>query len=115
MELRRAEVADLRRAAGLLASEVVGREAEQDEALALVVFVELLEALVLRREAALGRHVDHQHHLALVGRERLRLALEGVGGEIVEATDAWALVGMARPMAKRERPARLENLMRAGF
>lgn len=46
--------------AGLLAAKLVAREAEDDEALVLVLLVELFEAGVLRGEAALGGGVDDQ-------------------------------------------------------
>jgi hypothetical protein len=80
-----AELLDLLLAAWLLAAELVAREAEHLEALAVQLAVELLEALVLRREAALACRVDDQEHLALVARELDRLAVDVVDGDVVEA------------------------------
>ena len=72
------KVGDLLVRAGLLAAEVVRREAEDHEAAVLVPPVQRLEPLVLRRVAALARRIDDQQHLARVLAERLRLLEQGV-------------------------------------
>ncbi len=59
-----AEGGDLGVGAGLLAGEVVGREAEDDEAAVLVLLIEGFEGGVLRGEAALGGDVDEQKDAA---------------------------------------------------
>lgn len=77
VEAGQAEGLDLGIAAGLLAAELVAGEAEDDKVLgvlALEVGPELLEALVLRGEAALGGCVDDEDDLALVVGERNLLA-----------------------------------------
>lgn len=63
-----AEVLDVVVGAGLLAAELVAGEAEDLEVRVLGgdVLVELLEALVLRGEAALGRRVDDEDDAVLV-------------------------------------------------
>lgn len=79
-----AELADLLVRAALLVAELVAGEPDDLEALVVVALVELLELLVLRREAALGRDVDDEHHLAfqLLEGEGLAGAVEGC--EVVE-------------------------------
>ena len=59
-----------------MAAEVVAGEAEHGESLGLVLAVDRLEFLVLLGQAALGCHVDHQQHLALVVAESGRLAVD---------------------------------------
>lgn len=63
---RRAEGPDLLGGAGLLAAELVAGHAEHGEAAVAVLLLEVLQARVLRGQAALGRHVHQQHRLALV-------------------------------------------------
>ena len=79
-----AELADLLLGAGLLAAELVAREAEHDEALVVQVLVERLEALVLGGEAAGARRVDDEDDLAGVVGEVALLAGQGRGGEVGE-------------------------------
>src|SRR6185369_9670930 len=62
--------------AGFLAAEVVGRESEDDQALVLLVGVELLKVLVLRGIAALARDVHDDDDLALVVLEVLLLPVD---------------------------------------
>jgi hypothetical protein len=71
--------------ARFLGSEIVGREAEDDEALVLVLFVRCLESAVLRGVAALAGHVDDQNHFAFVVGERRGSAVDGVEGEGVDS------------------------------
>ena len=66
-EVRLAELGDLLVRARLLPGDVVGGEAEQDEAVVAPVAVELLEPLELRRVAALRGGVDDEDDLAAVG------------------------------------------------
>lgn len=91
-----AEALDVVVGAGLLGAELVAREAQDDKVVAVLgphVLVQLLQARVLRREAALGRRVDHQHHLALVvGEGDLGAALCG-GGVTV---NVWGLTDYLR-------------------
>lgn len=73
-----AEALDVVVGAGLLAAELVAGEAQDDEVvgvLLLDVLVQLLQAGVLRGEAALGGGVDDEHHLALVVVQGVLLAL----------------------------------------
>lgn len=74
-----AELLNFRIGAGLLATEVVGGEAEDDEALVFVFFVEGLEAGVLRGVAALAGDVDDQQDFAFVGGEGFGLAVDAIG------------------------------------
>lgn len=79
-----AEVLDLVVGAGLLAAKLVTGEAEYDKVVAVLlldVLVELLEAGVLRGEAALGGGVDDEDDLALVVGEGDLLAALCFGGE----------------------------------
>ena len=59
-----AEGGDLLIGAGLLTGEVVGREAEDEEAAIFVLLVESFEGGVLRGEAALGGDVHDEENLA---------------------------------------------------
>src|SRR6185312_2019210 len=78
-----AETRDFLFVAGLLRAELVAGEAQHLEALAMEFFVEGLETLVLRREAALARRVDDQHDLVAIAVELDGLAVNVVDGEIV--------------------------------
>lgn len=80
-----AEVLDVVVASGLLAAELVAGEAEDLELRVLGgdVLVQLLEALVLRGEAAFGGRVDDEDDAALVVGERDLLArFWGVLGDV---------------------------------
>src|SRR4029077_7222521 len=80
-----AELADLALAARLLVAKLVAGKAQHLEAAAVERFVQLLEALILRREPALARRVDDQHHLAAIIAERDVLALQSLRVKIVNA------------------------------
>src|SRR5262249_42871210 len=75
---------DLAFGPGLLAAELVAREAEHDEAASLVLLVELLEAAVMWREPALRSDVHDEGDLARIVAERLLLAVDRGGGEVVQ-------------------------------
>src|SRR5258706_5968840 len=62
--VHRAELADLLRRAGLLLAELVAREPGHSEPALGQLVVEPLHALVLRRQPALGCHVDDQYRRA---------------------------------------------------
>ena len=62
--LGRAELGDLLVGAGLLTGEVIGGEAEDDEATVLVLLVEVFEGGVLRGESALGGDIDEEKDFA---------------------------------------------------
>src|SRR6516162_5510297 len=82
--MRVTELLDLRLAARLLRAEVVGGESENDQAPILVLAPQLLEARVLRREAAFGGGVHDQQHLALVVGEALGPAVDGGCGDVMQ-------------------------------
>src|SRR4051794_13852983 len=88
-----AERADLVVAAGVLAAELVAGEAQHDQALVGVLLVELLQPLELGREATLGGRVDHERHLARVGREGLLLTGDRGGAEVAQGRHAGLLLG----------------------
>lgn len=72
-----AEGLDLLRRAGFLRAELVAGEAEDDEVIAVLgldVLVQLLQAGVLRGEAAFGGGVDDEDDFAFVVRQRYLLA-----------------------------------------
>jgi hypothetical protein len=74
-----AELLDLVVGAGVLAAELVAGEAEDGEVVRVLLLdglVQALEALELRREAALGGGVDDEDDLALEG-------VEGEGGALL--------------------------------
>src|SRR5690606_22625607 len=66
----------------LLLAELVAGEPEHHQPAFAVLAPQLLQAGVLRREAALGSDVDDQQHLARVLRQRQRLAVDRGGGKV---------------------------------
>ena len=81
-----AELLNFLFAARLLPGKLVARKAKHVEALVLVILVEVLQGLVLRREATLGGNVDHQHHLALERCEGQLPAVQCVQFQVVKCT-----------------------------
>jgi hypothetical protein len=77
----------------LLSAEVVGRDADDDEALILVLLVERLQTGVLRSESALAGDVDDQHDLAFEFGKRDRLAVDAVESELVDGAGCWETHG----------------------
>src|SRR6266567_2774425 len=71
---QRAELADVLGRAGLLAAELIARESGHREASLGEPVVQSLQARVLRRQAALRRHVDDQYGRSGVVAEGGRLA-----------------------------------------
>ena len=84
----------------LLAGKLHAGEAEDDEALVLVLGVQGLQAGVLRGEAALRRDVDDEHDLALELLEVERLVLDVLGLKLVERVGQASL---ERLLARRPR------------
>src|SRR5215472_5149121 len=82
--LPRAESLDFGIRAGLLGSEVVRREAKDDESLIFVLFVDRFQCAVLWCEAALAGDVYDEHDLALVVAQRGRLAINRIESETVK-------------------------------
>ena len=79
-----AEGLDLVVGAGLLGAEVVGGEAEDDEAGVFEAGVELFEGVVLLGEAALGGDVDDEEDFAAVVGEGGGFAGDALDGDVVE-------------------------------
>jgi hypothetical protein len=79
-----AERFDLFVATGLLVAELIAWKAEDFQAFAVVFRVEALQALVLRREAALAGGVDDEQDLAAIVTETLVVAVVEFGGEVVD-------------------------------
>jgi hypothetical protein len=77
---------------GFLGHEVVGRDADDDQAAVLVFLVEGFEAGVLRGESAFAGDVDEQDDFAAVTFQANLLAVDGSHGEVV---DAFRLRGQA--------------------
>jgi hypothetical protein len=72
--------------------ELVAREAQHHEAVAGVLLVELLQALVVRGEAAPGGDVHDEGDLAAVVPEGAIVSVEGLLAEIVERGGGHASV-----------------------
>src|ERR1700723_182107 len=83
--LRLAESLDFLIGAGFLAAEIIGGEAEDDEALVLKFFVGGFEGAVLRSEAAAAGDVNYENHFAFEIREREGLAVNRRKREFVNA------------------------------
>ena len=77
----------------LLLAELVGGEGEYREAPALILLVDRLHALVLRRETALAGGVDNQEHFPFVPGEINRLVLDVADLEVEHR--GWFLRGLA--------------------
>jgi hypothetical protein len=58
---------------GFLAHEIIGRKAQDDKSLVLVLLIHVLEAVVLGRVATLGRGIHHQDNLAFIGFTQVNL------------------------------------------
>ena len=61
-----AELLDLLIAARLLVSELIAREAEDDESLVFVFLIQCLQTIVLRRETAFRSGINDEEHLTFV-------------------------------------------------
>ena len=79
-----AEGGDLVVRSRLLTGEVVGRKSQHGKALLPILLIELFQRVVLRRQAAFGRDVDHQQHLAAKCRQRGRFSGDGMNGKFVD-------------------------------
>ena len=79
-----AEGFDLFVGAWFLAHEVIGGDADDDQALVFVLFVEGFERRVLRGVAALAGDVDEHDYLAVIFGERGGLAVNGFESEVVD-------------------------------
>ena len=64
----------------LLLAELITGKTQHHQALIGVLVMQLLEILILRRQAALAGGVDHQQHLALVLLHGHGLPMQRVGG-----------------------------------
>src|ERR1700679_4119291 len=84
VELAAAELFDRCIGAGLLVAEVVRRQADNHQALVLVLLVDGLEGGVLRRKSAGAGDIDHQEYLALVGAKRGRVTVDSAQFELVD-------------------------------
>ena len=104
----RAELGDLLGAARLLPAELVAGEADDGEAAVSEPLLQPLQAVVLRRQAALGGDVDDQQRLAGQVVQRSRLAVQGGERNVVQAqrsgSFAIGVSGMAHEEANTARP-----------
>src|SRR5512138_30883 len=68
-----AELRDLLIRSRLLGAEIVGRKRQHHKTFLAIAAIELFQAIILRRIAALARSIDDQQHLAgkLAERDRL--------------------------------------------
>ena len=87
----RAVLEDLVHRTGLLAAELVAREAEHGEAAVGVGALQLLELLVLGRQPALRGDVDDEQHLVRVVGERRSPAVGGLERDLAEVGERWPL------------------------
>src|SRR5699024_234833 len=88
---------DLLLVARLLPHELVGREAEDEEPAVAVLVGEFLQPLVLRGQAALAGHVDHQDRVARVVGHRGLLAVDGRELDVMDASGAHLTFGAHVP------------------
>ena len=79
-----AEVGNLLVAARLLLTEIIGREAKNDQTFVLEAVMQLFQAVVLIGEAAVAGGVHHQQHLALELAQGQRLAIVEAGEFMLE-------------------------------
>src|SRR5579871_5599746 len=81
-----AELGNLRLAARFLTTKLVAGEAHDGEVFLRELALQLLEALVLRSQAAAARDIHRERNLAAQRSEQIRCAIEGSDGDVVEAT-----------------------------
>ncbi len=79
-----AEGLDFLVGAGFLAAEIVGGDADDDEAAVLVFFIKGFQRGVLRREAAAAGDVDEKDDFAFVVGKRRGLAFDGIEREVID-------------------------------
>src|ERR1700733_9280085 len=96
-----AEVLDLLVGSRLLPLALVARETEDLKAPVLVVAVERLKALVLRRQAALACHVHDEQQLARVVTQGDLAAIMAGRGEVVRACHALSSLVNPGPPGRR--------------
>lgn len=89
-----AKLGNLLTRVGLLLAEVVGREAQDDQAAFFVLGVERFQALVLAGVAAIARGIDHQYHLASVLAEVLRRIVLQAGELVLQQGGAGGSLGV---------------------
>jgi hypothetical protein len=87
--LQAAEVFDFVGVSGLLVAELVAREAEDREALRVILAVECFETGILRRKSTFARDIDDQQHLPSAFGKRLLFAIYSCHMEVVESMH-WA-------------------------
>src|SRR5690606_9269463 len=87
----RAEVADLFLAAGLLAFEVIGREAKHFQPFALLGLIQGFESFVLRRQTTFGGDVDRQQYFATVVSQAAGCAVDAGQRNIVKGAHGYPL------------------------
>ncbi len=92
-EIDLAELGDLVGITRLLPAELVAREAQHLEASVLVGFVELLESVVLRGEAAFAGGVDDQQHISKLALEVQRLPTVGGDSEVGDGDHGFVPFG----------------------
>lgn len=109
-----AELGDLGVRARLLAAEVVGRKAEDDQAAVAVLLPQRLQPLVLRSEAAARGGVDQQQDLATVALQPDLAAVDAGEGEIEHALGRGGerQPGQQQQGGKNQLGARHGNLQR---
>src|SRR5580693_7902419 len=95
----RAEFDDLLIAAGFLAREVVGGEAEHGKTPVAELLVHALECLVLRGEPAFGCNIDDKQHVTLVIAQGRRRAVNRLKGNLLDRGSHVRIIpaGRAQP------------------
>src|ERR1700733_1355584 len=100
-----AEVLDLLVAAWFLLLELVAGKSEYLQAPVLVIAVQRLQALILRRQPALARHVHDQQHLAVVIAQRYLAPVNGGPREVMRIRHDHSSPAGHRTLPSRQHPA----------
>jgi hypothetical protein len=103
------ELEDLGICAGFLFTELITREAQDREALGLVVFVKGTQTCVLRGEASLARDVHDQARRALERRKIDRFTGDRIHREIVELGHRSLLHASQRDFRLRDRASAIQG------
>ena len=79
-----AELGNLGIAAWLLLQKIIGRKTQHAQSLAFIALMQALQGLVLRREAALRRHINDQQHLPPVVTQLGFIAFDGSHVNVIQ-------------------------------
>src|ERR1700761_8291926 len=102
-----AELLDLARVAGFLASKLIARETQNRKAAGRELLMQRFQTLVLRRESTSARGIDDQQDLTLEPLQRNLVARQRLCREIMDARHRDSLSLVAHSFSGSDRPPRM--------